>query len=316
VTAWNDLVKGPVSFKNEELDDLVLVRQDGLPTYNFSVVVDDIDMDITHVLRGDDHVNNTPRQLLLYRALGAAVPELGHLPMILGGDRKRLSKRHGATSVLAYREMGYLPEALVNCLVRLGWSSGDQEIFSLEEMVKLFNLFSVGKSASVFGMDKLDWYNSHYIKGKSSGELAALVKPYLAGLGITDIDESRLSPAVETVRERGKTLKELAEKSAFYFRDRIALDPKAAGKLLDDAGKSALTLFLKTLYPLPDCHSAFDGFLDSAAKELGVKKGAAAQPLRLALTGGTASPGLYDILLILGQEMVRTRINDALGWKA
>ncbi|MDR1040021.1 MAG: glutamate--tRNA ligase [Deltaproteobacteria bacterium] len=313
-TAWNDLVKGPVSFKNDELDDLVIVRSDGLPTYNMAVVADDASMEITHVLRGDDHVNNTPRQILLYRALGAPVPEFGHLPMILGGDRKRLSKRHGATSVLAYREMGYLPRALVNYLARLGWSSGDREIFTLEEMAGLFSLDSVGRSAAVFNQDKLDWLNSHYIKETPGEELAALVKPFLEARGASGMDGGKLLAAVETVRERGKTLVEMAEKSAFYFADRVELDPKAAAKLLDAQGKAVLGEYLEALSALPESHEAFDALLDRIAGERGIKKGAAAQPLRLALTGGTASPGLYDILVILGTETTRRRIEEALRY--
>ncbi|MDR1038254.1 MAG: glutamate--tRNA ligase [Deltaproteobacteria bacterium] len=313
-TAWNDLIKGPISFQNDELDDLVIVRSDGLPTYNMAVVADDVSMGITHVLRGDDHVNNTPRQILLYRALGAQLPELGHLPMILGDDKKRLSKRHGATSVLAYREMGYLPRALVNYLARLGWSSGDKEIFTLEEMTSLFSLSSVGKSAAVFNNDKLDWLNSHYIKETPADELAALTRPFLAAVGVSGMDETKLRAAVETVRERGKTLKELAAKSAFYFRDRISLDAKAAAKLLDEGGRAVLRSFLDALAKLPESHEVFDGLLDRMSGELGVKKGAVAQPLRLALTGGTASPGLYDILEILGPDMVRRRIEEALDY--
>jgi glutamyl-tRNA synthetase len=312
-TSWNDLVKGPVSFQNDELDDLVIVRSDGLPTYNMAVVADDASMGVTHVLRGDDHVNNTPRQILLYRALGAPVPVFGHLPMILGGDRKRLSKRHGATSVLAYREAGYLPQALVNYLARLGWASGDREIFTLEEMTALFSLSSVGRSAAVFNQDKLDWLNAHYIKETPVKELAGLMRPFLEGLGLSGMDGGKLEAAAETVRERGKTLKELAEKSAFYFRERVELDPAAAAKLLDGQGKEILRAYVGALAAMPESHEAFDGLLDRMARERGIKKGAAAQPLRLALTGGTASPGLYEVMTVLGQEAVLARIGAALA---
>jgi glutamyl-tRNA synthetase len=211
--------------------------------------------------------------------------------------------------------MGYLPRALVNYLARLGWSAGDQEIFTLEEMTALFSLSSVGRSAAVFNQDKLDWLNSHYIKETPSEELAGLVRPFLEGLGASGIEEGALRAAVETVRERGKTLKEMAVKSAFYFAETVELDPKAASKLLDDGGRAVLRSYLEALAVLPESHEAFDGLLDRMAGERGIKKAAAAQPLRLALTGGTASPGLYDILKILGPESVRKRIEEALDFK-
>ncbi|MDR3153225.1 MAG: glutamate--tRNA ligase [Deltaproteobacteria bacterium] len=316
LTGWNDIVKGPVSFDNGELDDLVIVRSDGFPTYNMAVVADDVSMGITHVLRGDDHVNNTPRQLLLYRALKAPEPEFGHLPMIMGGDRKRLSKRHGATSVLAFREMGYLPQALVNYLARLGWSSGDREIFTLAEMTSLFSLSSIGKSAAVFNGDKLDWLNAHYIKETPEEGLAELMRPFLAGLGLTGLDEGKLQAAAGTVRERGKTLRELAEKAAFYFRGKVELDPKAADKLLTEEGRDILRGYLPALERLPESAEDFDALLDSISRRRGIKKGAAAQPLRLALTGSTASPGLYEVLVILGTETARRRIEAALEFRA
>ena len=218
-TAWNDLIKGPVVFDNRELDDLIILKSDGMPTYNMAVVVDDLTMDITHIVRGDDHVNNTPRQILLYQALGATLPHFAHVPMILGADKARLSKRHGATSVMAYKEMGYLPEALLNYLARLGWSHGDQEIFSLEEMRNLFKLENVGRSAGVFNPEKLDWLNSHYIKETDPEELGKLVWPYLEAKGFSKPSPELLVKMMITVRERGKTLVELAEKAEFYFQD-------------------------------------------------------------------------------------------------
>ncbi|MDR2339587.1 MAG: glutamate--tRNA ligase [Deltaproteobacteria bacterium] len=313
-TAWMDLIKGPISFLNDELDDLVLFRADGLPTYNMAVVADDHSMGITHVLRGDDHVNNTPRQILLYEALGAGLPAFGHLPMILGPDRKRLSKRHGATSVQAYKEMGYLPEALVNYLARLGWSHGDQEIFGLDEMVGLFSLEQVGRSAAIFDMGKLNWLNSHYLKGLDDSELGGKLRPFLEEMGLDAHDPGFLAKAAGTVKERGKTLREMAEKAAFYFKDEVPLNPKEAAKLLTPEGKEGLRAFLAAL-PGLDSDEAFDKYLEEGAKKIGAKKGAVAQPIRLALTGEIASPGLFDVIRVLGEGKVRARIGRALEWK-
>jgi glutamyl-tRNA synthetase len=313
IISWPDLIKGPIEVNSEELDDLVLIKSDGFPTYNLAVVVDDITMGITHIVRGDDHVNNTPRQILLYQALEAELPLFGHVPMILGQDKTRLSKRHGATSVMAYREMGYLPQALVNYLARLGWSYGDQEIFSLEEMVQLFTLKRVGKSDSVFNQEKLNWLNAHYIKETPVSDLAKMVLPFFVAKGIEPSDLDELAKIMVTVRERGKTLDELAEKALFYFQDPPPLDPKEAAKLLTSDGKAVLTeldLRLKANYPIT--HEAFNELLATFAGERNVKIGPIAQPLRLALTGKTASPGLYDILEILGPQKVANRIAAAL----
>lgn len=315
-SSWNDLIKGPISFNNEELDDLVLVKSDGLPTYNWAVVVDDASMGITHIVRGDDHVNNTPRQILLYEALGADIPQFGHLPMIHGTDKKKLSKRQGASSVLDYREAGYLPQALVNYLARLGWSSGDREIFTLEEMIELFSLDSVGKSAAVFNQDKLDWLNSHYIKETPPEALSELLWPYLAAKGRTHPGKESLIDITLTVRERGKTLAEMAEKADFYLVPLPALNPKDAAKLLTPDGKDILITFRESLNTIPPSHEDFDALLTKLSESRGIKKGAAAQPLRLALTGETASPGLYDIIKILGPEKVAARIDAALAYEA
>jgi glutamyl-tRNA synthetase len=314
-TAWRDLIKGPISFLNSELDDLVLFRSDGLPTYNMAVVADDHSMGITHVVRGDDHVNNTPRQILLYEALDAKLPEFGHVPMILGGDKKRLSKRHGATSVLAYREMGYLPQALLNYLARLGWSHGDQEIFSLSEMVSLFSLEMVGRSAAVFNQEKLNWLNSHYLKELSDQELGEKLKPYLEAKGLKAEPSPYLTKAAGTVKERGKTLQEMADKAAFYFEEKPVLNPKDASKLLTQTGKDYLRAFLSAL-PEIKTHEDFDNYLNMTAEGLGVKKGTVAQPVRLALTGETASPGLFDIIEILGPKKVKERVLVALDYQA
>jgi glutamyl-tRNA synthetase len=312
-SAWNDLVKGRISFQNEELDDLIIERADGYPTYNFAVVVDDADMKITHVIRGDDHVNNTPRQILLYEALGFAVPEFGHVPMILGADKTRLSKRHGATSVMAYKDMGYLPEALVNYLVRLGWAHGDQEIFSLEEMVRHFALDAVGKSAAVFNTEKLLWLNQHYIKEASPARLAEEVKPFWEKMGVDASDRGLAESVVRDFQGRSKTLVETAEAGAFYFRDEVAYDPASASQYLTKETAEDLRAVLSGL-------SGLDAFtketLETSLRDVAEKRGkkfkAIAQPIRVALTGRTVSPGLDDVMITLGKERTMRRISRAI----
>ena len=227
------LVKGDVVFDNRELDDLIIARSDGTPTYNFCVVVDDIDMAITHIIRGDDHLSNTPRQIQLYQAFGAALPQFAHVPLILGTDKARLSKRHGATSVTAYRDMGYLPEAVVNYLVRLGWSHGDQEIFSREELIEKFSLESVGKSAGVFNPEKFLWLNSHYLKTRPLAQLADEIVPYILAKGYAvPQDKAWLQKMIRPLQERAKTLVELVEAAGYFLKDDIVLDEKAATKFL------------------------------------------------------------------------------------
>jgi len=314
-TGWTDLIKGPVVFDNRELDDLIILKSDGMPTYNLAVVVDDVTMDITHIIRGDDHVNNTPRQILLYKALGAPLPQFAHVPMILGADKTRLSKRHGATSVMAYKEMGYLPQALTNYLARLGWSHGDQEIFSLEEMRELFDLSHVGRSAGVFNPEKLDWLNSHYIKDTPPAELGELFWPYLESKGYAKPDADTLLKITLTVRERGKTLVELASKAEFYFQDLPPLDPKAAAKCLTPDGLAMLGE-MRGVLDKPMTAQGFEDLLRRLAEEKGVKLGVVAQPLRVALTGQTASPGLFEILDILGPEKTLKRVDAALAFSA
>ncbi|MDR2387906.1 MAG: glutamate--tRNA ligase [Deltaproteobacteria bacterium] len=312
---WTDLVKGPIVFEATELDDLVLLRSDNMPTYNLAVVVDDIDMGITEVIRGDDHVNNTPRQILLYRAFGANPPNFGHLPMILGADKSRLSKRHGATSVMAYHDLGYLPEALVNYLARLGWSHGDREIFSLKEMEELFSLKNVGKSAAVFNPEKLDWLNAHYLKTREPQDLANLLKPFLEKRDLPLANPQILKKIVLTLRERSKTLEEMASKAEFYLLDLPKIDPDSAKKILNQQGLAILARWKELLKSPPQDHGAFENQLRSLAAELGVKAGVAAQPLRLALTGVTASPGLYEVMEILGPQAIQKRIEAALAYQ-
>src|SRR5262245_51828319 len=309
----DDLVKGPVQFAHADLDDFVIQRADGSPLYNFCVVVDDVDMRISHVIRGDDHVANTPRQALLYQAMGAPLPRFAHVPLILGLDKTRLSKRHGATSVMAYRDLGLLPDALVNYLVRLGWSHGDQEIFTRPELVEFFTLEQVGRSPAVFNPEKLEWLNGHYLKAMSTAELASMVIRFLESEGIpVPSDRGLLERAVATLQERARTLVELARTARFYFVDAVELDPAAAAQhltpavapLLDDvrarlAAHGAWTA--ETLEPL---------FREIVAAH-GLKLGKLAQPVRVALTGSTASPGLFEVMAILGREKTLARLDTA-----
>lgn len=314
-TVLKDLIKGPILFDNNELDDLVLERSDGIPTYNFAVVIDDITMNITHVIRGDDHVPNTPRQILIYQALDVPLPHFAHVPMILGQDRQRLSKRHGATSVMAYKEMGYLPEALINYLVRLGWSHGDQEIFSREELIEKFTLDSVGKSPSVFDPEKLLWLNSHYIKARSSESLVAPLKPFLSERHYPEKPDSYLRKAIATLQPRSRTLAEMADAMKFYMVDKIDYDPVAAKKHLTPDIAEPLEKLVSTLSSL----EVFDELnleksFQAVVTELGIKLGKIAQPVRVALTGLTVSPGLFEIIDILGKETVLSRLSDALQY--
>ncbi|MCL2029661.1 MAG: glutamate--tRNA ligase, partial [Deltaproteobacteria bacterium] len=312
-TGWVDLVKGPVVFDHRELDDLIILRGDNQPTYNLAVVVDDVEMGVTHIIRGDDHVNNTPRQILLYQALGAALPKFAHVPMILGPDKTRLSKRHGALSVMAYKEMGYLPEALLNYLARLGWSHGDQEIFSLEEMRAAFDLAQVGRSAGVFNPEKLNWLNAHYIKETAPEALGTLVWPYLAAKGCLPPPAGTLAKIMLTVRERGQTLVELAEKAEFYFPDRPEIEPEAAAKFLTPEHLALIRQLREPLCAAGLTSQGFEELLRNLAAAKNIKLAALAQPLRVALTGRTASPGLFEILEILGPEKTRRRLDAVLG---
>ncbi|HET6371137.1 MAG TPA: glutamate--tRNA ligase, partial [Nitrospiria bacterium] len=308
-TVVDDLVKGRVVFENSTVDDLIIQRSDGTPTYNFCVVVDDVDMAITHVIRGDDHLNNTPRQVQLYRAFGFQIPRFGHLSMILGSDKARLSKRHGATSVQSYREEGYLPEAMVNYLVRLGWSRGDQEIFSREEMVREFSLQNITRSPAVFNPEKLLWLNAHYIKNGDPKRLAELLAPHLERLGADSsrLDRAAIERIVFVLRERARTLREMAESALYFFSEEVDPDEKAAR-----------VLSAETLPVLEKIHRKFSEIpfdpvsLENAAREIteetGLKMSAIAQPIRAAITGRTVSPGIFDVLMILGKEKSLERI--------
>lgn len=317
-TIVDDLIKGPVTFDNAELDDLVIQRSDGWPTYNFAVVVDDADMRITHVVRGDDHLANTPRQIAIYEALGLPLPRFGHVSMIMGPDKQKLSKRHGATAVTEYREMGYLPEALDNYLVRLGWSHGDQEIFSLEEMIRLFDFPAVGKSAAVFNPEKLVWVNHQWVKQADGARLARLLVPHLERKGYHVEVDAWLIRVVESLKERSKTLVEMADFGEFYFKDRIEYDPKAAEKQLAPSVLEPLrelTLGLE--------RAAAAGRFDAATVEQvfqgvigprGMKLGALAQPARVALTGTTISPGIFEVVATLGAERTLARLREGIAY--
>jgi glutamyl-tRNA synthetase len=313
-TVVRDLIKGVVTFNNEELDDLIIERSDGYPTYNFAVVVDDAEMGITHVIRGDDHLNNTPRQILLYEALGHPIPHFGHVPMILGADKTRLSKRHGATSVMAYKEMGYLPEALVNYLVRLGWSHGDQEIFSPEELVQFFELGQVGKAAAVFNPEKLLWLNQHYIKIAPIERLATEIEPFLAQSGIVNPERSFTAQVVNDLHARAKTLVEMAASAAFYFQELVTFDESAVKALPADA-VSHLEAIAAGLPALPEyTKESIETLLRDLAVSMDTKLKFIAQSLRIALTGKTVSPGLDEVMLTLGKSKVTERIRRALEY--
>lgn len=314
-TIVDDLVKGKVVFDNEELDDLIIMRSDGSPTYNFVVVVDDALMGITHVIRGDDHLNNTPRQIHLYGAMGYPLPVFAHLPLILGQDRARLSKRHGATSTTAYREMGYLPYALVNYLARLGWSYGDQEIFSRAELIEKFSLEGAGKSAGVFNLEKLLWLNAHYIKEGDPREIAQQLIPFLLQRGIKAEVNGRLIKVVRSLQPRAKTLVEMAEMAEFYFWDDFPYDEKGSRKFLRPELSPFLTALLEGLRSSEDLVEAdLERFFRQLIEQQGLKLNQAAQGVRVALTGKTTSPGLFEVMEGIGRERVIKRLERALGY--
>jgi glutamyl-tRNA synthetase len=314
ITIVEDLIKGNISFNNDELDDLIIERGDGYPTYNFAVVIDDALMNITHVIRGDDHVNNTPRQILMYQALGFDVPKFAHVPMILGSDKARLSKRHGATSVMAYKEMGYLPEALVNYLVRLGWSHGDQEIFSQKELIDFFTLDAVGKSPAIFNPEKLLWLNAHYIKEATPARLAENMKPFWSACA--DVNNASFTQKIiADLQPRSKTLVELAVAANFYFVDQIQYEEQAAQKFLVPDMAVHLKTMAAAIPSLQDfSKEGLEGFLKTFIEEQGIKFKVIAQPLRVALTGKTVSPGIDEVMLTLGKDRVMQRINAAVAY--
>ena len=313
--SFNDAVRGPISIQNEELDDPVIVRTDGTPTYNFTVVVDDIDMEISHVIRGDDHINNTPRQINIFRALDAPIPIFAHVPMIVGGDGQRLSKRHGAVSVLQYRDDGYLPEALRNYLVRLGWSSGDQEIFSLEDMIEKFDIAGVGRAASTFDIQKLRWLNQHYIKESDTERLASLLGECLEGRGLTLAEGPPVGAVAEALRERAETIQEMACKSEYFYREFENFEESAAKKHLRPIAAPLLEAVRAELTTVTDWSTeTIHEIVANTAVSHDVKMGKVAQPLRVAVSGSGASPSIEVTLQLVGKWRTLTRIDRALAY--
>ncbi len=318
-TMVKDMVKGNILFNNEELEDFVILRSDGSPTYNFVVVVDDVDMHITHIIRGDDHLNNTPKQIFLYHAFDYPVPQFAHIPLIHGTDKARLSKRHGATSVEAYREEGYLPEALVNYLVRLGWSFGDKEVFTLQEMIDNFSFDNISKSAAVFNPEKLLWLNATYIREKSAEQLLSLLEPFIKARGLMDclnsLDRSNLLKLIDETKIRSRTLLELLDMMDYYFKTDVVYDEIAAKKLFTQEKAVYLQAMLTRLSGIEDfSQKHIEEAIKSYATESGLKLGDVAQPLRLAVTGRTVSPGLFEIIEILGKERVVKRVFNAIEY--
>ena len=315
-TVVHDMVKGSVSIDNAEMDDMVLRRGDGSPTYNMAVVVDDATMGVTHIIRGDDHLNNTPRQILIYKALGFELPRFGHVPMILGPDKKKLSKRHGATAVMEYETEGFLPEAMLNGLVRLGWAHGDQEIFSREELVELFTADNLGSSAAVFDKAKLLWLNAHYIKESPAARLAVIVNAFLERRGHADLDLDYLAHIVPLLQPRAQTMEEMAQKAECFVVADAALeyDTAAVKKFFTDDVRGHLARLREILAGLccfnqASMEAAVQGYLDE--RELKFKL--IAQPLRVAITGATASPGLFETMEVMGRDRVLTRLDRALS---
>lgn len=313
--SFTDFVRGEISVKNSELDDLVLVRSDGMPTYNFAVVVDDFDMQISHVIRGDDHINNTPRQINIMQVLGHEPPQFGHVPMILGSDGKRLSKRHGAVSVLQYREEGYLPEALINCLVRLGWSYRDQEIFSREEMIQYFNPANIQRAAAAFDPNKLIWMNQHYLKSLDPVIISHSLAQQLQQRGVPINHGPSLVELVKAQAERCKTLHEMAERSHYFFVKFDHYDEKASKKFLTLESLPMLMVVKKELHELADwCKETIHDVINGISTRKNWSLGQIAQPLRVAVTGNTISPPIDVTLWLLGKQQTCVRLEDAISW--
>jgi glutamyl-tRNA synthetase len=312
-TSFADLIHGPITFVNSELDDLVIIRADQTPTYNFSVVIDDVDMAITHVIRGDDHINNTPRQILIYQALGLTPPLFAHLPMIHGADRTKLSKRHGAKAVIEYRREGYLPQAMNNYLARLGWGYGDEEIFSPEELIEKFDLKDVSKSAAIFNPEKLLWLNHQYLMKESNAGLLQLARPFLDPAAAAFPEESLLKVA-EIFKPRAKTLVELNQQSRFFFVDAVEYEPEAVQKFFTPDVKNLFYDLIRKLKEAPAWkEKEIEDVFRNIIQAKGIKMGKIAQAVRVALTGKSISPGLFEIMGILGKEKTLVRIESALS---
>ncbi len=315
-TEFDDLIRGNISFENKDIKDFVIFKSDGFPTYQLAVVVDDHDMGITHVIRGEDHIPNTPKQILIYRAMGWEIPQFAHLPMILGPDKKKLSKRHGAVSVLEYRKQGYLSEALFNFLALLGWSPGeDREIVSREEMIQLFDIKRVGKRAAVFDLQKLSWINSVYIRSKSDDELMELVKPFFEEAGVTD--EGLIRRLIPLYKERVRTLRDFVELSRYFYTEVTEYDEKGVKKHFKRPAEVAARLekCLEKLHGLENWNSeALEHVVRETAEELGVSAAKLIHPIRLAITGMTFGPGLFELMEALGKDKVLSRLEKAIEW--
>jgi glutamyl-tRNA synthetase len=312
-TILEDVVKGNIVFQNQELDDFIIQRSDGMPTYNFAVVVDDITMGINTVLRGDDHVMNTPKQILLYKAMNSPLPTFGHVPMVLGHDRTRLSKRHGAMSVTAYRDMGYLPQAVLNYLVRLGWSFGDQEFFTLEELITKFNITNLGRSAGVFNPEKLTALNADHIKAMPPEKLALHLIAFLKQKGYPAEEGNYLNGIITTLNTRSKTLVEMAESASFYYTDQLEYDEKAVKKFLKTDILEPMAMLTEKLENSKDLtQETQETIFREVLETTSIKFGKIAQPVRVALTGKTASPGIFEMIEILGKARVISRLKHAI----
>ncbi|PCJ49916.1 MAG: glutamate--tRNA ligase [Gammaproteobacteria bacterium] len=315
----DDLIRGHIEISNTELDDLIIARTDGTPTYNFTVVVDDLDMGITHVIRGDDHINNTPKQINILHALNAPIPKYAHVPMILGDDGKRLSKRHGAVGVMQYRDDGYLPQALLNYLVRLGWSNGDREIFSVDEMIDLFSLEAINKTPSAFNTKKLNWLNQHYMKTLPASEVAVHLNWHLVEQGINATNNAKKSAVIEALiplyAERTETLKQLASQIRFMFEDFKEFDVKAAKKHLKITAGEALSTLKVSFESLVDWNEAsIQNAIDETMTKLDIGMGKIGMPLRVAITGSGQSPGMDILCALLGKEATLARLDKALSF--
>ncbi|RUO79550.1 glutamate--tRNA ligase [Pseudidiomarina taiwanensis] len=317
VVRFDDHIRGPIEFANTELDDLIIARSDGTPTYNFCVVIDDWEMNITHVIRGEDHINNTPRQINIFQALGAPVPEYAHVSMILGDDGKKLSKRHGAVSVMQYRDDGYLPQAVLNYLVRLGWSHGDQEIFSVDEMIALFKLDDVNKAASAFNTEKLNWLNQHYMKNLPASEVAEHLQWHFAEQGLDPANGPALETLIELQADRVKTLKEMVEVSRYFYEDFTDFEAGAAKKHLRGVAREPLEVVQQRLAALETWQAdAIQAVIHATAEQLEVGMGKVGMPLRVAVTGGGNSPSLDLTLAQIPQAKALARIQMALDFIA
>ena len=307
-TTWKDLVKGEVVIKNEELDDLIIARSDGTPTYNFCVVVDDWDMEVTHVIRGDDHINNTPRQINLLKALNAPIPQYAHLSMILTSDGQKLSKRHGATSITQYKDDGYLPEAIINYLARLGWSHGDDEIFSTTQLSEWFDFNHVTSSAAQFDQEKLDWINNYYIKNEPVDKLADLIKPRLIDMGVEIVDKEILNNAIKLYQDREKNLNAFADDILFFFKD-IHSSEELKNKYLDEKSKNLIKVFVGGIEKLSWTNDDVNKFMKEFVKKQDIKFPEIAMPLRIIIAGTDNTPSIGSIIFILGIEEVKKRIS-------